>query len=163
MPEKQMRLPGRIIHWLFEAGIWLKGLDGLLEIVGGTLLLALSPKRLGHWMSLLRQWEAAEDPMNLLGDPLARVSRNLSNGAQAAVAVYLGIHGIVKVGLVAGLLMGKKSVYPWAMAFLGIFFLYQFYQYLRVHSTGLLAMTVIDGMVLLLVGLEYKRIQRLSR
>ena len=51
---------------VFEVGIILKGLDGLLEIAGGILLLVIRPGYLNHLATLLTQHELAEDPRDFV-------------------------------------------------------------------------------------------------
>ena len=43
------------LHISFELGLLLKGIYGLLEIIGGVLLLFLNPSRLSNLMFLLTQ------------------------------------------------------------------------------------------------------------
>ena len=59
-----MNLRGRR-DWLDQAfliGIILKGLDGLLELVGGLLLLVISPAAIDRVTRALTQHELSEDP-----------------------------------------------------------------------------------------------------
>jgi hypothetical protein len=46
----------------FKAGLALKGLDGILEVAGGILLLFLSPQAIQHLVRVLTAHELSEDP-----------------------------------------------------------------------------------------------------
>jgi uncharacterized membrane protein len=46
----------------FEIGIILKGLDGILEVIGGALLLGVSPDTINRVVVGLAQHELSEDP-----------------------------------------------------------------------------------------------------
>ena len=51
--------------WLdrvFEIGIIGKGLNGAAELIGGLLLLFLTPGRIHHLVASLTQGELSEDP-----------------------------------------------------------------------------------------------------
>ena len=47
---------------IFDTSLILKGLDGLLELVGGVLLLLVSPKQISSSIMLLTQHELSQDP-----------------------------------------------------------------------------------------------------
>jgi hypothetical protein len=46
----------------FKVGLVLKGLDGVLEVAGGILLLFLSPHAIEHLVRALTAHELSEDP-----------------------------------------------------------------------------------------------------
>jgi uncharacterized membrane protein len=51
---------------VFEIGVILKGLDGVLEAVGGLLLLAVTPATMDRKMVRLTQHELSEDPHDVI-------------------------------------------------------------------------------------------------
>ena len=50
----------------FKIGLVLKGLDGVLEFVGGILLLFLSPSAINHLVRGLTAHELSEDPRDVV-------------------------------------------------------------------------------------------------
>lgn len=54
--------PGDWWDWLFAAGLVLKGLDGLVEVAGGILLLLADPERIHRLVIRLTQPELSEVP-----------------------------------------------------------------------------------------------------
>jgi len=62
---------------VFEVGILLKALDGLLEIAGGVLLLLIKPQYLNQLASTLTQHELSEDPHDFLSSYILRSTANL--------------------------------------------------------------------------------------
>ncbi|MGH9435773.1 MAG: DUF2127 domain-containing protein, partial [Terriglobia bacterium] len=50
----------------FRVTVWLKGLDAILEIVGGIGLLLVSPAVILRVVAFLTQDELAEDPRDLV-------------------------------------------------------------------------------------------------
>jgi uncharacterized membrane protein len=144
----------RIIHEAFEVGIVLKGLNAILEVVFGILLLFTNVLGLVH---LLIADALIEDPDNFFAMHL-RVLANPSHAAQVYGGLYLLGHGIVKIVLVAGLLRKKAWAYPASIAVLSLFILYEAVQFLHTHSMWLFALTIFDLALVWLVWQEYRRI-----
>jgi uncharacterized membrane protein len=146
----------------FEIGIILKGLDGLLELIGGALLLAVSPTTLNRVVRRLTQHELSEDPHDVIATHLLRVSHGLTGSAVAFAAAYLLLHGIVKVVLVVALLRNKLWAYPWMIASLLAFIGYQLYRIALDPTLGLIALTIFDAVIVWLTWREYRK-QRIGR
>ena len=146
----------------FEIGIILKGLDGLLELIGGALLLAVSPATINEIVGALTQHELSEDPRDFVASHLLRVSHGLTGPSVGFAAAYLLLHGIVKVVLVLALLRNKLWAYPWTIAFLVAFIGYQLYR-IALHPTlGLVTLTIFDAVIVWLTWREYQK-QRAER
>lgn len=61
---------------VFEVGIVLKGLDGLLGIAGGVLLLLIKPQYLNQLASTLTQHELSADPHDFLSSYILHATHN---------------------------------------------------------------------------------------
>jgi len=159
--EKISRMPWRerLIHGLFDLGALAKGIDGVLEIVGGGLLFVVDPSQLHRVARLLLQHELSEDPDDVVATYLLRTAQHLSPGTQTFAAAYLLWHGVVKVGLVAGLLLRRRWAYPVAIVAFLLFLAYQLYRYTRTFSPELLALSVVDVVIIVLTWLEYARLR----
>jgi uncharacterized membrane protein len=142
---------------LFQIGIIGKGLDGAAELLGGILLLLTSADRLRHLAVVLTQGELSEDPHDLIATHLLHSAVSLTGGAVRFGAIYLLVHGAVKVVLVSALLVNKLWAYPWMIGFLSLFIGYQLYRIALQPSGGLTALTVFDALVLVLTVREYRR------
>ena len=150
----------RWLHRLFVAGIALKGIDGILESVGGLLFLLLSRSTLNHIVVLLTQQELVEDPDDLVANALRHAFGHLSAGRKLFGATYLLGHGAIKLFLVLSLWRNKLWAFPVAIAFLAAFIGYQVYR-LSVHfSWGLTALTGLDLVIMALIRHEYGRLKR---
>jgi uncharacterized membrane protein len=146
----------------FLVGIVLKGLDGVAELAGGLLLLVGDPERIHRFVIRLTQPELAEDPQDFIATHLLHASGTLTGAAVLYAAVYLLIHGAVKVVLVSALLANRLWAYPWMIGVLLAFIGYQLYQLVVSPTLGLIALTVFDILVLILTWHEYRR-QRAHR
>jgi uncharacterized membrane protein len=133
-----------------------------LEIVGGALLLLLSPITIDRITSTLTQHELSEDPHDFLANHLLHATGALTTASLTFGAAYLLSHGAVKIVLVAALLRNKLWAYPWMIAFLVAFIVYQLYRMTFAPSIGLVGLTVFDAIVTWLTIREYRR-QRVLR
>jgi uncharacterized membrane protein len=149
--------PRDLLDRVFEVSIIAKGLDGLLEIIGGLLLLLVSPSTIDRFVGFLTQHELSQDPHDFLASHLLHYAQGLQGSVLVFGALYLLSHGLVKIVLVAALLRNQLWAYPWMIAFLGVFILYQLYRMTFANSFGLVALTVFDVFVAGLTVKEYLR------
>jgi uncharacterized membrane protein len=141
----------------FKIGLVLKGLDGILEVVGGLLLLFLSPAAIEHIVRTLTAHELSEDPHDLIARHLLHTASHLTTSTTLFGAIYLLSHGAAKLVLVVLVLRDKLWAYPWLIALLLAFIVYQLYRITFVHfSIGLAALTVFDAVLVWLTWREYQ-------
>jgi uncharacterized membrane protein len=152
--------PRGLLDTTFEVSIILKGLDGLLELVGGLLLLAVSPATIGQLITRLTQHELDKDPHDVIATRLLHFGNGLTGSAVRFAAAYLLVHGIVKVFLVVALLRNKLWAYPWLIFTLVVFIGYQLYRIALVPSAWLIALTVFDAFVVWLTWREWQKQRR---
>jgi uncharacterized membrane protein len=151
------------IHRFFLVSIIVKGIDGVLESIGGLLLLFFSHHRIVSLVTHFTRHELGEDPSDFLANYLTRTAQSLSMTTQTFVAVYFLAHGIIKVGLVVALLKRKLWAYPLAMGVFLLFIMYQQYRYSITHSLWMPALSLLDFIVIMLTWLEYRHLKRSSR
>ena len=72
--------PRDFLDWVFEVGIVLKCLNGLLELVGGVLLLIVSPAAIKGVVRTLTEGELYEDPHDLIASRLLHAAGGLTGG-----------------------------------------------------------------------------------
>jgi len=149
--------PSGVLDWTFEIALILKGLDGLLEIVGGAVVLFLSKETLNGWLVALTQHELSEDPNDFLYTHLLDSGQHILATSQTYAALYLLSHGLVKMVLVIAVLRDQLWAYPWMMSFLVLFIGYQTYLFVLSPSWGLGLLTIFDLFVFWLTYREYGR------
>jgi uncharacterized membrane protein len=141
----------------FKIGLILKGLDGILEVIGGILLLFVSPDAINHLARVLTAHELSEDPHDLIANYLLHTTAHLGRGTTIFGAIYLLSHGIAKIVLVALVLRDKLWAYPWLIGLLLAFIAYQLYRITAVHfSIGLTLLTIFDAFLVWLTWREYR-------
>ena len=133
----------------FRVSVALKGLDGLLEVVGGIALLFVSPSSINRIVRALTAHE-------LVARHLLHSASQLSRGATVYGAVYLLAHGVAKVVLVGLVLRNKLWAYPWMIALLLVFIVYQVYQLTSRLSVWIILLTVFDAFVVWITWREYR-------
>jgi len=154
-------LPDAVLDRAFRISISLKGLDGLLEIIGGLILLFVAPATLHSWVRHVTAHELAEDRHDFVATHLLHSASQLSRSTTLFGAIYLLSHGVAKIVLVIALLRNQLWAYPWMMALLGVFIAYQLYRLVFDRfSIGLTLLTAFDAFVLWLTVLEYRRRRR---
>ena len=147
------------VHLLFDISVIGKAVDGVLEVVGGVVLLFVTPDQINQIARGLTQHELSEDPRDVIAGLLLRSVQHLSSDTKVFAALYLLWHGAVKIGLVWALLRRKAWAYPTAIVAFGLFLAYQVYRYALTPSAWLLALSVLDVVVIGLTWLEYKRLR----
>jgi uncharacterized membrane protein len=145
-----------VLDATFRVSLILKLADGILELIGGALLLVVSPARIGEVVRFLTQHELAEDPRDFFANLLVHTAGSLSVSASLFGAIYLLVHGAVKVLLVAAVLSGRLWAYPWMIGFLVIFIGYQSYELVVHFSVGLLLLTLFDIFIVVITVREYR-------
>jgi uncharacterized membrane protein len=146
-----------LAHEAFEIGIVLKGLDGIVQLVGAVLLLAVPPGGLRRAVAFLTQHVLSEDPNDFIASHLFHMVQQLTASAQLFAAVYLLVHGALRVGLVWALWRAKLWAYPVAIAVFAAFAAYQIYRYSLSRSTVMLVLTILDAIVIALTWIEYRQ------
>jgi uncharacterized membrane protein len=145
----------------FHVSIFLKGLDGVLEIIGGLFLL-LPHETINGIVNFLTLHELSQDPHDLIANYIVTMTHHLNGSVALFGFLYLLSHGLVKIILVSAVLKNKLWAYPWMIAFLLLFIVYQLYQILGTFSLGLTLLTAFDVFVTVLTWIEYRKKQALS-
>lgn len=142
------------IHVLFLLAVILKGLDGLLEIVLGLLLMFTD--EFSDVVYFLTRDALIDDPDNYFATHL-RAFANMSHEAFFIGGLYLVGHGAVKAFISGTLWRNYAWAYPAAMALLGLFILYELIHVVQTYSIPFMILALFDATMLWLVWYEYKK------
>jgi uncharacterized membrane protein len=141
----------------FRITVTLKGLDAVLELIGGFILLFISPASINHFVRWATAHELATDPHDFVARHLLRSASMLTRSKTLYGAIYLLIHGGAKLALVVLVLRNKLWAYPWLVGLLLAFVVYQTYQLTQKPSFGLIVLTLFDLLVAWLTWREYTK------
>lgn len=132
------------LHTIFETIVLLKGINGLIEIASGVLVLRVSTITLNTMFLSLARNELFEDSHDFFIGFLSTHLQALSNNTKTFVAFYILAHGVLNIFLAVQLYRRKQWAYGVAIAFALLFIIYQAYRLTRTHSMMLLAITIVD-------------------
>jgi uncharacterized membrane protein len=149
------------LHRLFQLAVVVKGIDGVLELLGGVLLLVVGPAALHRLVVVLARHELADEPDDWVVMTLRHLAATFSVETRHFASAYLIGHGVLKIFLAVTLLRERLWAFPTALSVLAIFVTYQLHRFVRTHSIVLLALTVVDLVVMVLIWREYR--SRLER
>jgi uncharacterized membrane protein len=148
-----------IINIGFYVGMFIKAVNALIEFLGGILMIVLNHESLHSLIELIALPELRQDPNDVLMNYLITVGHNLSIGSQHSIAVYMLLHGSIKM-VVIYLLWNKKIwAYKPAVAVFGMFIAYEIYSYLNSGSLLMLCIIIIDAAIIAVIILEYKHLK----
>jgi uncharacterized membrane protein len=150
----------KLMHRMFDVVVVLKGLDGVIEIIGGIALLFVQTGVIVALATALTAHELSEDPHDLVANLLTHWAASFGHGTQMFIAAYLLFHGIAKVTLATFLLMGKIWAYPAALTLFLVFVAYALYRLSRVWSWPLAGVVVLDLVTIGLVAWEWRATAR---
>jgi uncharacterized membrane protein len=142
----------------FDVTLIVKGVYGVVELIGGILLLVITPATIDRIARWFTHHALAEDTDDFVARHLLYLTDNLHK-AQIFGAVYLLIHGVVKPVIVIGLLRREHWAYYVAFVFLGGFVVYQIFRLSYDPSVWLTMLTIFDLFIIGLTWREYRRMR----
>jgi len=143
-------------HKLFDVVVILKGLNGVLELIGGAALALIPTGAIMVWVDYLTHNELSGDPTDFFASHLMHWAENFGHGSQLFAAFYLLFHGVAKVTLASLLLMGKEIAYPIAIGLFSLFVAYALYRLAFLHfSVPLTAFVALDIFTIVIIAREW--------
>lgn len=138
-----------------------KGFDGLVELIACIWLL-LAPSSLHSLLQFLfgHAVQHTSHFMQFTAEHIAHIDAELSSGGVLVVALFLLSHGIVKLALVYCLLKEILWAYPYALAVLGAFLLYQVWVFAKHPTIGMFLFCVLDAVIIFMVYGEWQKLKR---
>jgi uncharacterized membrane protein len=134
------------IHQIFVVSIALKGLHGVVEIVGGLALALFSTDSI---LRLLYRF-----PHH------GAITRHFSTGEHHYYVFFFLSHGALNLALAILLLLEKLWAYPAAFAILALFIVLQMIRFAHVHDPSLIFFSVLDVIVIALAWHEYQLLRK---
>jgi uncharacterized membrane protein len=156
--------PMRHLHFnldkVFEVSVLLKAVDAGLELIGGTLLLAVSPHFIDRLTNTITQHALRNDPHNSIATFIANSGHNLAHNSRLFGGLYLVLHGLVKLAVIIGVLKQKLWAYPWLMIVLFAFICFQVWDILHKFTLGLTLLSLFDSFIIVLTWFEWQKHKR---
>jgi len=148
---------------LYMVTVVVKGVDGLVELLAGLVLL-VAPTKLHKLLSLItgEARESSHQFMHQLAQYIAHVDTDVTHGGLTVVILFLVIHGVVKLSLVYALLRRILWAYPYALGVLVVFLLYQLYVCVMQPSASMILFALLDAIIVWVVWGEWRKLLRES-
>ena len=143
-------------HELFEIAVALKGFNGIWETISGLLFLLVSKATLAGWLTAIFSNELLEDPSDNFIQFLSQALQGLSTNTKTFAALYILFHGLLNIYLAVELYRDRHWAYLVAIGAMLAFIPYQLYRISLHHSLLLAALTLFDGLFIILTWHEYK-------
>jgi len=150
-----MKPRSKLLDRTFHAGITLKGLGGVTEVIGGVLLWFVKPAAMSQTVQFIFLEELARNPDGYFTSHVLRESTKFASLDPRFASLYLFSHGITKVILVVCLWLNKLWAYPLTILVFAGFCVYQVHRYTHTHSISLLVLTIFDLILIYLTWQEY--------
>lgn len=144
----------REIYKVFKVSLIFKGLNSIIEIIGGVIF--LFDRNINSFLTLLYKRELIEDPTDFIAIHVQKALPYFSTHDQHYASLYLLTHGLVKIFLVFNLLRGKLWAYKVTVFVLTLFIIYQLYRLIHHYNPILVFITLFDILVIGLTWHEYK-------
>ncbi|MFD9892637.1 DUF2127 domain-containing protein [Amycolatopsis sp. NPDC059027] len=146
---------------LFRIAIALKGLDGLLQVVGAVILAFVPGSVVTGFTHAVLARDLLGDPGGTLSHHFQQAAEDFVNGGTKTFAVaYLFAHGLIKLGLVWALARKIVRAYPVAALVLAAFVVYEVIRAIHTHSIALPFFAALDVVIIVLVLREYRQLKR---
>ncbi|HEU0257254.1 MAG TPA: DUF2127 domain-containing protein [Microbacteriaceae bacterium] len=147
---------GLVMDWLYLIGVVFKGLDAILELAVGIPLLFISHVQLLHIVQAVTAGELVEDPHDFLANLYLHEAARIGSAGMLVGAIYLVVHGGVKLPMVIALVRGSKRAYPWAVGVLSALLVVQIIDLALHYTTGVLLLSVLDAVIIALFLREWR-------
>lgn len=147
-------------HSIFRASIFLKGLYSFLELLAGTLLLFVMSSQIYNFVHEIFKNELIEDSRDFIANFILNSLGNLTPAFKLFIAIYLIVHGTIKLALIIGLWKEKRAAYPIAIGVFGLFVIYQIYRYIMHPSLILILLTDLDMLIIILTLIEWRNLKK---
>lgn len=146
-------------HWAFIAGAVLKAIDAFIELIGGILIFLINKALVVTIVLELTREELLEDPKDLIANYLVASAHTLTVDTQYFIALYLIVHGIIKIILSISLLKKKYWAYPAAIFVFALFVVYQIFRWSISGSIWYVILSILDIIFIYLTWYEYKNLR----
>lgn len=145
-----------LLEKTFYIGLAFKALNALIEFISGFVMVILNHDWLDRMIKLIALPELREDPNDIIMNFLISLGQNFTINSVRSVAIFLLLHGIIKLSVVWLLWKKKLWAYPPAAIIFGLFIAYEIYIFTHSVSVPLLLLIIIDTVLVVMIILEYR-------
>jgi len=139
---------------LYKGGLWIKGLNGALELLGAVLILIAPDAFLQRIAAFLTRHDHGRGGWDRVHGMLARGCGHLAGDGHGFSIFYLASHGILKITLAGLLLHHVRAAFPVGIAIFGLLIAYELYRLAMKPGVMISAIVFLDLAILTLILLH---------
>ncbi len=147
----------RDLLWVFDLALGVKVVNGVLEMFVAFLILLVPANLILKLATFATGGEIAQDANDYIASSILSMAQTYAVHTHYLLALYLVLHGGVKVALAVGIFMKKKIAYPLFIVALVVFGAYEAFRGFVLHERLLQLFAVLDLALLFLTAHEYRR------
>jgi uncharacterized membrane protein len=147
------------VYELFKWSLLLKGAISVAEVGAGIALLALPASLVAAGIELITTTlspYATHGPVQHILDELV----HYGSTAVVFAALFLLTRGLIKCFLIWALLKNIVWAYPWSLAVMALFVIYQIYEFTTTGSLLIIGITAFDLVVMYFIWREWRIVRR---
>lgn len=147
-----------LLHSAYLVTIFVKGFDGALEFLLGSIIFLFGPDRLYTFVISVTAPELYENPDSRAMRMIQQGAAHLASGPARFIITYLLVHGALKLWIAVTLLRGGgRWIFPVAALILTGFILFMGHRLTQHWSGWLLGFALFDAFTLALVINEWRQ------
>lgn len=146
----------RDLLWLFDSALILKVIHGVFEVVAAILVLVIPPAFVMKAAEFITAGELAQEPNDFIATTILTAAQTFAVHPHFFIALYLALHGVIKVILIIGIFAGKRIAYPLFMVSLSLFGVYEVYRGFARQELLLYVLAIFDFLLIILTVHEYR-------
>lgn len=149
----------KLVDTSFSIMLYLKTLFAVGQVVAGVLLYYFKPTQIKHLLFLLTEGEVHGGIHGFISAHFLKISSYINDSASHLAAIYLLIHGGIK--LVALILLHKEKLFAYPLSILVFvgFIIFQLREYFSSYSILMIFLCVFDVIMIILTWLEYQKMK----
>ena len=144
------------LHLAYLVAISIKGIDGFIEFVAGTIVAAVGSQQVYNFAVWATAPEIARHPDSHAAHAIRHGAYTFAHGAHKFAIVYLLAHGVLKIGLVINLFIEHLWIFPTSVVVLLGFIGFMGIKLAEHWSPWLFAFALFDMVTLALVLNEWR-------
>ncbi len=147
----------RDLLWFFNLALLLRGIGGAFEVLVALLVLFIPPSLVLTMAEFVTGGELSQDPSDPIANVLVSAAHSFAIHSHYLLALYVAVHGTIKILLVVGIFAGKRIAYPLFMIAIAFFGTYEAYLGFARQHTLLQVLAVFDVVLFFLTMHEYRQ------
>lgn len=147
--------PKTLLDKIFHVSVFIKGIDGVIEVIGGLILLFVPISKI-RGLGEITVYELQQDHHAFVAQAVIGLNSHLTPKIALISALYLIVHGTIKLLLATALFRNVYQLYPLAISLLLITIFYESYRVGLDRSYIIAFLTLFDIFIVAMAYQEWR-------